>query len=361
MFQVRKNWLLFIMLVVIALSVAGCTQTSDDEAKVMGSFTISGVGEEHVMDVVQMVEQYEAVELDVTSVDSQGETNEYHVKGIRLADVLAGEGIGVQDYDSLRAVASDGYAIEVPKEIVAIRDIVLAYEINGEALPDDSKPIRLIVPEERSMYWVRNMTNLDLIQEMESAEISKVVFLDTALVNLTSEPYTYYDSEDMAVAMTELLDTYGTAGAEDLHFMSADGLEKDETRENVELGYLKITGEERPLFLSPELPKGMHIKMVLSFSQPTISFYSLESGFSALEHRSIDKFEGIAMTDIIAGTGLVQADSYLLTSRDGYSISVDQAYLESGIIYFKDGTYRSVFPELEKATKVKEILSIEAE
>jgi hypothetical protein len=358
----KKGWMVVLLVLAVNLLAVGCSQSSvADEEKIMGSFTVTGIGEDRVIQIADIVEHYEAVEMNVTSVDSTGETNEYHVKGVRLAEVLGGEGITPEDYNSLRAVASDGYAIEVPKEIVAIRDIVLAYEINGEALPEDSKPIRLIVPEERSMYWVRNMTILDLIHETEITEVGKVVFLDTALANLTSEPYTYYDSEDTAVAMTELLDTYGTAGAEDLHFTSADGLEKDETRENVELGYLKITGEERPLFLSPELPKGMHIKMVLSFSQPTISFYSLDSGFSVLEHKTIDKFDGIAMTDVIAGTGLVQADSYLLTSRDGYSISVDRAYLESGIIYFKDGTYRSVFPDLEKATKVKEILSIEAE
>ena len=161
--------------------------------------------------------------------------------------------------------------------------------------------------------------------------------------------------------MTELLASYGMEGSDDLHFLSVDGMEKDETRDNVELGYLKISGEERPLFLSPDLPKGMHIKQVLCFSQPGLSFYSLESGFASLDPMSIDKFEGIAMTDIIATTGLVQADSYVLTARDGYAVSVDADYLRSGMIYVKNGTYRSVFPDLEKATKVKEILSIEAE
>lgn len=361
MFQVRKNWLVLIMLVAMVLLVAGCAQASAEEEKVMGSFSITGVGEEHVIDVAEMVEQYEAVELYVTSVDSAGETNEYHIKGVKLDDVLAGENIDTATFSSLRAVASDGYAIEVPKEIVEAREIVLAYEINGEALADDSKPVRLIVPEERSMYWVRNMVNLDLIQETASAEVRKVIFLDTAVADLPSEPYVYYDAEDTAVSMTDLLSTYGEEGTEDLYFASADGLEKDETRENVELGYLKITGEERPLFLSPELPKGMHIKQVLCFSQQSVSFYSLESGFNALEHMALDKFEGIALKEILDSTSLVQADSYLLTARDGYSVSVDSEYLLTGMIYFKDGTYRSVFPDLAKTTQIKEILSIEAE
>lgn len=357
MFKMRKSW---IAVLAIILLLAGCSQPTAEEEN-MGSFTVTGMGEDRVISVADMIEQYEAVEMDVTSEDSAGEINEYHVKGIRLADVLAGEGITEADYSSMRAVAGDGYAIEVPQEIVAIRDIVLAYEIDGEALSEDSKPIRLIVPEERSMYWVRNMVILDLIQSKQVAETTKVVFLDTAVADLNQEPYTYYDSEDLAVSMTELIDTYGVEATDDMYFVSADGLEKDETRDNVELGYLKITGEDTPLFLSPDLPKGMHIKQVLSFSQPGISFYSLESAFAVQEMATIDKFEGISLQGIAGLTGLKEASSYLLTARDGYSVSVSADYFNSGIIYLKDGTYRSVFPDLDKATKVKEILSIEAE
>ncbi|QRN84735.1 molybdopterin-dependent oxidoreductase [Clostridia bacterium] len=361
MFKMKKSWVSVLCLLAIVLLVAGCSQPTANEEESMGSFTVTGIGDERVISVADIIEQYDAVEMDVTSVDSAGETNEYHVKGVRLADVLAGEGISAEDYSSMRAVAGDGYAIEVPQEIVEIRDIVLAYEMDGEALPEDSKPIRLIVPEERSMYWVRNMATLDLMQTKQVVETTKIVFLDTAVADLTQEPYTYYDSEDMAVSMTELLATYGVEGSDDIYFVSADGLEKEETRDNVELGYLKITGEDTPLFLSPDLPKGMHIKQVLSFSQPGISFYSLESGFASQEIGTIDKFEGISLQEIAGLTGLKEASSYLLTARDGYSVSVEADYFNSGIIYFKDGTYRSVFPDLDKATKVKEILSIEAE
>ena len=57
-----------------------------------------------------------------------------------------------QGVECLRFVAGDGYMMEVPKKWW-LPDIILAYEIDTSPYRK-TKPVRAIVPEERSMYWV---------------------------------------------------------------------------------------------------------------------------------------------------------------------------------------------------------------
>ena len=54
--------------------------------------------------------------------------------------------------------------IEVPHEILAARDIIFAYEIDGKPLAEKAKPIRAVLPEERAMYWVRNLKTVEILR-----------------------------------------------------------------------------------------------------------------------------------------------------------------------------------------------------
>lgn len=59
----------------------------------------------------------------------------------------------------IRLSGSDGYSIEVPAEILANRDIILAYLVNGKSLDERKQPLRAIILEERAVYWVRTLIN----------------------------------------------------------------------------------------------------------------------------------------------------------------------------------------------------------
>ena len=91
--------------------------------------------------------------------------------GVRLRDVLADAGFPVDDWPEdvkhAQFMGAEAYGASVPidKAVDKRGDVLLAYEMNGEALPaDHGYPIRVIVPgtvAARSVKWVNKITMSD--------------------------------------------------------------------------------------------------------------------------------------------------------------------------------------------------------
>ena len=66
----------------------------------------------------------------VEGADSEGNPVVYQVKGAYLKDLLEKNGKSLSDIEGLRMVATDGYSIDVQKDIIQNRDIILGYEMD---------------------------------------------------------------------------------------------------------------------------------------------------------------------------------------------------------------------------------------
>jgi DMSO/TMAO reductase YedYZ molybdopterin-dependent catalytic subunit len=83
--------------------------------------------------------------------------------GVPLRDVLAQAGVrdGVVD---VALYADDDYSDSIPLEKAMEPDVILAYEINGEPLPDDhGYPLRLVVPGIYGMKHVKWIRHIELV------------------------------------------------------------------------------------------------------------------------------------------------------------------------------------------------------
>lgn len=311
---------------------------------------------------VDKIKSYKPVTKEVTSVDSAGEENTFSVTGTLFDDILADYGKTQDEIGDVRFIAGDGYSIEVPADIVQARDIIFAYEIDGKPLDDNIKPLRAIVPDERAMYWVSNLVKIEILDMKTEAQISKVVILESAFDTLKQEDYTYYESVDKAIKTADLLNTYTEGVSEDTVYIKAsDRLEKDETYDIFSNAYLKITGEDIPLFLAPDMPKGMHVKDILMTKYGNTAFISADKAIEIFDKKSIEDNEGISIMDIVNETGIQKADDYILTALDGYSTEISLEDISKGIVYKrKKGGYTLKFEGLSKDTAIKNILSIEA-
>ncbi|MFA7123704.1 MAG: hypothetical protein WC212_06675, partial [Candidatus Delongbacteria bacterium] len=211
----------------------------------------------------------------------------------------------------------------------------------------------IIVPDERAMYWARNVVKIELLDKRETVETEKIIFLETAYKNLEKTKYMYQDSFDPAVKISDLLSKYGSTGGNELYFVSRDGLKRTETKENALVSLIKISGKASPLFLSPDLPGGMFIKEIALFKHDNICFFSLDSFQNTIESTGTS----LTVSEIIKNTEIGESEVYQITSLDGSKTGVSVSELNASKILLNGGIYSLIFSDGDKT--VNNILSIE--
>lgn len=300
-------------------------------------------------------------EKQATAVDSAGKETDYSIKGPLFDDVLKKYGKSQKDLKGIRLNAGDGYSIEVPEDVLKNRDIILALELNGKELDGSSKPVRAVVPDERAMYWVRNLTNIEILKSVERPKTERIIFIETASGLIPVQDYDYYDSKDKAFKTGDILYKFkGSSDTDNLFLKAADKLEKNETKDNFLKGYIKITGSDSPAFVSDILPTGMHVKNLLWFSYGGDMYFSASKSLTFFSETSIDGKNGVMLQDIVKEAGLTSSDKYVLTGADGYTAEIDAKDLENGLIYTDDkGNVAVYFKDLPKNTNIKGLLSVE--
>jgi len=327
-----------------------------------GEFMISDLKGKDITINLKELKGLPVIEETAISADEGDDKNEYEVKGVLLSDLLASQGVSKQDLKKIRLVAGDGYEIDIPEPILQQRKLILAFEINGEPLDERTKPIRVVIPNEMSMYWLKNLSEIKIADMVETVDIKSLVFLETLASELQKIDYTYYESVDKAVKISEIIEYMELdTDLRTVSFKAADGFEKNETIDVFAEAYIKITGKNVPLFLSPDFPKGMHIKDMLFINYGSTSICSIEQSKNVFDLKTAGDNEGVPMSELIEGSKLVQADRYEVIAVDGYSVKVSAEDMKSGIVYTDEkDTVRIAFADLGKQYSVKYLYEIKA-
>ena len=123
--------------------------------------------------------------------------------------------------------------------------------------------------------------------------------------------------------------------------------------------YLKVTGDETPLFLSPDMPKGMHIKNIFSFTAFDTAFVSLESAAVCCDTGVVGEVEGVSLKSIADKLNNFSKEGpYVLTGLDGYQVEVDhETFINAIISKTSEGGFK--IKTNDNKTSVKDILMIE--
>jgi DMSO/TMAO reductase YedYZ molybdopterin-dependent catalytic subunit len=356
---------LIVLILALMVTLAGCGGEADtvgNPADDGQEIRIIGLLDSDYKITVGDLKKLPPVTKKAQATRSNGETVKVKATGPLLEDVLQQKGKSVKDYRTIRFTAQDGYSIAVPADILKNRPIILAYQIDGKPLDNENRPIRVVIPGERAMYWVRMLDRIDLETGAEQTPIKKVVFLETAVKTLPQEDYQYFESTDKAIKTKDLIDSYagGGAQAKNVFIQAGDGLHKNETQANFLSAYIKITGKEAPKFLASHLPQGMHVRDVLSINYGETSFLAYSQGKKVFSPQTLDGQSGIALSDVIKQTGLSRAAQYKFTSLGGQSWELAFNEMGSGLIY-EDGQGALVFccPGTAAEKGVKNLLSIE--
>ncbi|HQO08726.1 MAG TPA: molybdopterin-dependent oxidoreductase [Clostridiales bacterium] len=345
----RTGFYFTIAAAVLLFIIQGCAKTDVPKQNEADKFIISGAGGDVSVTIAELIKDYKPVTMTVTSVNSSGEKNQLKVTGALFKDVLKSKGIDPASFSTVRTISGDSYSIEIPEEIISAREIVLVYKIDGEFLNEKSRPLKIVIPDERAMYWARNVVKIELIQRKHTVMTDKIVFLESAYKNLKQTKYLYYENNDLAVSVKDLLSAYSPASDSGLCFITTDSLKRTETKENAMISFIKFTGKGKPLFLSPDLPGGMYIKNVVLFKQQNVCYYSLESAM--LQNPSL------TLPDIFKTSEFAESVEYRLTTLTGDTITASGDELRSCKISFESSAYSCLFDGKEKP--LKDILTVE--
>lgn len=360
---------------VVVLALVGCEKPveSDEESSesngqvsitgdMIEGITLVGMGGGDIKVTMDEIKKMKLVNKDSISISSSGEETEQNVIGGLLEELLEKHGVSQTEVSSIRVTAVDGYSMEIPPEIFKNRDIILAHEIDGEPLFEENKPIRIIIPEERAMYWVRGVSMIEVAEGETAAgeQVEKVLIFDSAISNLDKQDYEHYESKDKAIKISDLLNEFVPEGEEQVSIKAADGFQRNETKETFKSAFIKITGKESPMFLSPDLPKGMHVKSILWFSSEKVAFLTMDKALETYSKSTQGDIEGISLKEALEDIGLKKGDTYIFTASDEYSVEISKDDINKGMLYkMDDGSTRVNFEGLDKSTTVKNLLSIE--
>lgn len=318
------------------------------------SFVIKGVQGEDFEITVEEIKGLPAKDVETQLQDSGGNITNITARGPTLKDVLKNEGINLEEFSAVQVKARDGYAVQIPEEIIKSRDIILAYEFNGKPLPESDTPVRIVIPDEFAMYWVKAVSSLELKKDSAKLAADRMLFLDS--VGLEPVEYTFDDEGDKALALREIFDKFAVEYEGKPFLMKArDGLKKTEEMETAKKAYIKITGENAPEFIAPDISYGMYVKNLVWFGTDKEVIMGTRQNLAAYF-----KSETVPLETVLKEVNMEIKDDkdYMVKAKDGYSADIKGKDLKKGELLLSDDGIRVNFKQLPKKYNIKNLMEI---
>lgn len=163
----RKKLVLLIFVFIAFVTASGC---GNPEIELTGyesqTVTFVGISDGKNGDAQVTLTIEELKELDCITVKTNSTSDkigEVRATGPLLETIVDKYGASMADFRKIIITATDGYEIVLNQPFISENKLILAYGINGKPLGEDEKPIRLIVPESDSAYWIRMIESIEFI------------------------------------------------------------------------------------------------------------------------------------------------------------------------------------------------------
>ena len=317
--------LAFLLCFTALTALAACMgpKLSDEEMSVNDDavITLHGLTEEDVEISVAELKELDSVTEKAEANRSNGEVVSVKATGPLLDTILEKYGADKSDFNTIRFYAEDGYSIAMPSDIIENNDIIIAYYDEGVPITDGDGPVRVVVTDQRAMYWVRMLTRIDFESGSSAAMTpSSLVLLDSAVPQLTEQSIEVNGQQISAVKTYDLISAYGDIEDNTIwnaYLKATDGLSKNETKQNFIKSYLRTSGEGAPEFTGPDLPEGMMVRGLMTIHYGDTAFLSMDQYLQSVEKA---KGEAVPFSDILKAIGSMTSDTYEFTGLDGASV-----------------------------------------
>ncbi|MDY6793756.1 MAG: molybdopterin-dependent oxidoreductase [Actinomycetota bacterium] len=165
---------LCVVLAVAALLAVGCgeAEKTEDSRFLESEKRLEGMYEacqtievldslaEHPPIEVEEITNLEQVDVETVLIRSNGMGKPGVWSGVRFSDVLDMYGID-KGFSEIRMEAWDGYVAKISNDIALRPDTILAWLEDGEPIPEEEGPVRLVVGSEDGFYWIYRIVSME--------------------------------------------------------------------------------------------------------------------------------------------------------------------------------------------------------
>lgn len=154
-----KKRFLVLVLAIVMLLLTGCgTDDIDISGYADNELTLSGVNKE---DIVLTIDELKALDCESIKAESTSDKiGEVRATGVWLDTILEQYGCKQDDFSKIRFYGTDEYDVNLYTDYLKEHPIMLAFGIDGEPLDAESIPLRVIIRDSDSAYWVRMVTKI---------------------------------------------------------------------------------------------------------------------------------------------------------------------------------------------------------
>lgn len=326
------------------------------------SFLISWPENNSIRVNVEDLDDYLQVTVDTILQRTTGTKIDMEASGSLLKDILEKKGININDYEAIGITGRDNYYAMISKDIIQNRDIILGTKFNGEDIAREEKPVRIVVPDEMGVYWVKMVNKIELYEHISPKNIQSVHMFDSLVDDIEPYNYEYYGSKDKSYLVGKILSKFSYVDPNGFFTMvGSDGLVKNETISMVrDRYYIKVGGENAPMNIGPAFKLGMNVKEMIHFSTTTDAVIFPEMMIKVVGEEVIEQGKAMKLKEVLETTGMIMGEKDELvvidTNESKYPLSKEQ--LESSYLIPLDGSTDLVFEsniikDVQRITKVQ--------
>lgn len=156
----RKRVVLFLVLVLSMAVLCGCGVDEIDISEYENrEIVLAGLGEEDEVITIADLKAMDCVTVKTHSTSDK--IGEVRATGPLLDTVLQVYGYSQTDFSRIEIYGDDQYDVKLSSNVIDEDDIILAFGIDGEPLDEECKPVRVIIPESDSAYWIRMVNRIE--------------------------------------------------------------------------------------------------------------------------------------------------------------------------------------------------------
>lgn len=160
--NMKKNRLIFILAVLSALLLFGGCGTDDIDISSYqdASLSLDASGKTHTVTIADLKE------MDCVTVKTHSTSDkigEVRATGPLLETLLNQYGLSQKECKKIKIYGKDDYDITLSATFLGENDIIMAFGIDGGPLDQEAAPLRIIIPESDSAYWIRMVNRIEVI------------------------------------------------------------------------------------------------------------------------------------------------------------------------------------------------------
>jgi len=166
--QLIKKQIVMMLYVTMILAVSlGCGNPEIDVTN-YGSETLTLIGindDDESQPVTLTITELQSLNcITIKTNSTSDKIGNVKATGPLLETVLDKYGVSIAEFKKIIITATDGYEIVLNQPFISENKLILAFGIDGEPLGEDEAPLRLIVPESDSAYWIRMIESIEFVR-----------------------------------------------------------------------------------------------------------------------------------------------------------------------------------------------------